>query len=156
MKTQAGVYWSRPFGRKINMKAALKWVLQDENVHTTIPAFANYEEMLEDLSVMQDLTLTPAERQDLNLGQALGLSGVFCQQCGRCREQCPARMDIPTLMRAYMYAAGHQQPAKARDTLRAWTEADIACSRCARCDVRCVLGHDVRSRALEMAPLLAA
>ena len=104
---------------------------------------------------MQDLTLTPAERQDLNLGQGLGLSGVFCQQCGHCRAQCPASMDIPTLMRAYLYAAGHQQPTKARDTLHAWTEADIACSRCARCDVRCALGHDVRSRALEMAPLLA-
>ncbi len=45
MKTQAGVYWDRSRRRKINMTAALKWVLQDENVHTTIPAFSNYEEM---------------------------------------------------------------------------------------------------------------
>jgi aryl-alcohol dehydrogenase-like predicted oxidoreductase len=155
MKTQAGVYWSRPFGRKINMKAALKWVLQNENVHTTIPAFSNYEEMQEDLSVMHDLTMTPEERQDLDLGRALGLSSVFCQQCGRCRAQCPAGMDIPTLMRAYMYAAGHQQPAKARDTLRAWAEADVACTCCVRCDVQCALGGDIRSRALEMAALLA-
>ena len=65
----------RHHGRKINMKAALKWVLQDENVHTTIPAFSNYDEMREDLSVMEDLALTPEERQDLGLGQALGLSG---------------------------------------------------------------------------------
>jgi predicted aldo/keto reductase-like oxidoreductase len=156
MKTQAGVYWSRPLGRKINMKAALKWVLQDENVHTTVPAFANYQEMQEDLSVMQDLTLTPEERRDLDLGQALGLSGTFCQQCGLCREQCPAGMDVPTLMRAYMYAAGHRRPEKARNTLCSWTKADIACPRCARCDVRCVLGHDIRPRALEMALLLAS
>jgi predicted aldo/keto reductase-like oxidoreductase len=154
MKTQAGVYWSRPLGRKINMKAALKWVLQDENVHTTIPAFSNYDEMMEDLSVMEDLGLTPQERQDLGLGQALGLSGYYCQQCGSCLAQCPAGLDVPALMRASMYAFGHRRPEKALDTLRAWTSADVACRRCRRCEVRCPLDLDVRSRALDMARLL--
>jgi len=154
MKTQAGVYWSRPLGRKINMKAALKWVLQDENVHTTIPAFSNYDEMMEDLSVMEDLGLTPQERQDLGLGQALGLSGYYCQQCGSCLAQCPAGLDVRALMRASMYAFGHRHPEKALDTLRAWTSADVACRRCRRCEVRCPLDLDVRSRALDMARLL--
>jgi aryl-alcohol dehydrogenase-like predicted oxidoreductase len=67
MKTMAGVYWDRARTRKINMKAALKWVLQNENVHTVIPAFASFEEMQEDLSVMNDLALTTAERRDLRL-----------------------------------------------------------------------------------------
>ncbi len=154
MKTQAGVYWSRPLGRKINMKAALKWVLQDENVHTTIPAFSNYDEMRESLSVMEDLTLTPEERQDLGLGQALGFSGYYCQMCRRCLQQCPDGMNVPAVMRASMYAFGHQQPGKALETLRGWNSADVACSRCHECNVRCVLGLDVRARALEMARLL--
>jgi len=29
-------------------------VLQNENVHTAIPAFSNYDEMREDLSVMEN------------------------------------------------------------------------------------------------------
>jgi len=116
MKTQAGVYWDRKRTNKINMKAALKWVLQDENVHTTIPAFANYEEMKEDLAVMEDLTLTPQEKSDLELGEKLGFSGCYCQQCGQCAAQCPARMDIPTLMRSHMYAFAHRQPKKAKAT----------------------------------------
>jgi len=153
MKTQAGVYWDRT-RRKINMKAALKWVLQDENVHTTIPAFSNYDELQEDLSIMDDLSLTPEERQDLKLGEVLGLPGMYCQQCGRCLAQCPAGMDIPTLMRASMYAFGHERPERAQDTLRAWTPADIACRRCAGCGVRCSLGLDVRVSALAMARLL--
>ena len=70
MKTQAGVYWDRFRARKINMKAALKWVLQDENVHTTIPAFSNFQEMEEDLSVMGDLELTPEEKRDIELGDS--------------------------------------------------------------------------------------
>jgi len=153
MKTQAGVYWDGT-RKRINMKAALKWVLQDENVHTTIPAFSNYDELQEDLSIMDNLALTPEERQDLRLGETLGLSGMYCQQCSRCVAQCPAGMDIPTLMRASMYAFGHERPERARDTLRAWTSEDIACRRCDRCDVQCSLGLDVRSKAIAMARLL--
>ncbi len=154
MKTQAGVYWDRTRLRKINMKAALKWALQDENVHTTIPAFSNYEEMQEDLSIMDDLTLTSEEKRDLEMGDELGLSGCYCQQCGRCRPQCPAGMDIPTLMRGYMYAFGHRQPGKARDTLRSWTAADVGCKSCRACEVECALGFDVRTRALDIARIL--
>jgi predicted aldo/keto reductase-like oxidoreductase len=131
-------------------------VLQDENVHTTIPAFSNYDELQEDLSIMDNLALTPEERQDLRRGETLGLSGMYCQQCSRCVAQCPAGMDIPTLMRASMYAFGHERPERARDTLRAWTPADIACRRCGKCDVQCSLGLDVRSKALAMASLLDA
>jgi predicted aldo/keto reductase-like oxidoreductase len=154
MKTQAGVYWDRARTRKINMKAALKWVLQDENVHTTIPAFSNFEELEEDLSVMRDLKLTPEEKRDIELGEKMGFSGFYCQQCGRCLPQCPAKMDIPTLMRSHMYAFGHQEPKKARETLRSWTSAEVACRSCAICEVKCSLGFDVKSRALDVARIL--
>ncbi len=154
MKTQAGVYWDRTRLRKINMKAALKWVLQDENVHTTIPAFSNYEEMREDLSIMEDLSLTQEENRDLKLGTGLGLAGLFCQQCRQCQAQCPAGLEIPGLMRAYMYAFGHKKPDKALETLSGWSLAGLACRDCGVCTVRCALGFDVRSRALELAGLL--
>jgi predicted aldo/keto reductase-like oxidoreductase len=154
MKTQAGVYWDRTRSRKINMKAALKWVLRDENVHTTIPAFSNFEEMQEDLSVMEDLNLTPEESRDLKLGTDHGYTGLFCQQCRQCQPQCPAGLEIPGLMRAYMYAFGHNESAKALETLSGWNPAGLACRDCAACTVRCALGFDVRARALELADLL--
>jgi predicted aldo/keto reductase-like oxidoreductase len=154
MKTQAGVYWDRARQNMINMKAALKWVLQDKNVHTTIPAFSNFEEMEEDLSVMEDLNLTPEEERDLRLGEELGLAGLFCQQCRQCVAQCPAGLEIPGLMRAYMYAFGHKKPNKAQETLRGFDSAALACRDCDACTVRCALGFDVRSRALELADML--
>jgi predicted aldo/keto reductase-like oxidoreductase len=154
MKTQAGVYWDRTRLRKINMKAALKWVLQDKNVHTTIPAFSNYEEMQEDLSVMEDLNLTPEESRDLKLETDLGLAGLFCQQCRQCQPQCPSGLEIPGLMRAYMYAFGYNKPHKALETLRGWSSAGLACRDCSTCTVRCASGFNVRSRALELANIL--
>ena len=154
MKTQAGVYWDRLRSHRINMKAALKWVLQEENVHTTIPAFSNFGEMLEDMSVMEDLNLTEPERRDLEAGDELGWSGFYCDQCAQCVAQCPSRLDIPTLMRSHMYAYGHGRPLKARQTLRLWAPSDVACRSCLQCSVHCQRGLDVRSRALEMALLV--
>ena len=154
MKTQAGVYWDRFRIRKINMKAALKWVLQDENVHTTIPAFSNFEEMEDDLDIMTDLALTLEDKRDLKLGDELGLSGCYCQHCGLCLAQCPAELDIPTLMRGYMYAYGYREPKKAWHTLRSLAKSDIKCVDCGPCTVRCALGHDVKTRVLDIARLL--
>jgi predicted aldo/keto reductase-like oxidoreductase len=154
MKTQAGVYWDRLRTRRINMKAALKWVLEDENVHTTIPAFSNFEEMREDLSIMDDLALTADEKRDLEIGDELGLSGFYCDQCGKCVAQCPSRLDIPTLMRSHMYAFGHRRPAKAKQTLREWAPSAVACRSCAECGVRCARGFDVKERALDIARVL--
>ena len=132
------------------MTAALKWVLQDENVHTTIPAPSNFDELREDIAVMKDLNMTSEEERDLKLGTELGLTGLFCQQCRQCQPQCPAGLEIPGLMRAYMYAFGHNQPQKALETLRCWNLTGLACRDCDSCSVRCTLGFDVRSRALEL------
>lgn len=154
MKTQAGVYWDRARKKKINMKAALKWVLNEENVHTTIPAFSNYEEMNDDLSIMEDLSLTKEEKRDLELGEEMGYSGCYCQQCKNCLAQCPGGVDIPILMRGYMYAFAHQQPKKARELLRSWKPEEVACKDCSKCGVECSLGLDVRSRALDIARIL--
>jgi hypothetical protein len=154
MKTQAGVYWDAFRLRKINMKAALKWVLQDEHVCSTIPAFANHDELQEDLSVMKDLAFTPAEERDLRAGGLPGHEGLYCQQCARCVGQCPSRVNLPTLMRSYMYAVGYEEPDRARKTLAGLARPDIACSRCGDCRVRCALGFDVRARALDVARLL--
>ena len=146
MKTQAGVYWDAFRLRKINMKAALKWVLQDEHVCSTIPAFANHDELNEDLAVMKDLAFTPDEERDLRAGGLPGHSGLYCQQCARCVDQCPARVNVPQLMRGYMYAVGYDDPQRARRP-RGLARADIACTRCRDCLVRCALGFDVRARA---------
>jgi hypothetical protein len=154
MKTQAGVYWDALRQRKINMQAALRWVLRDEHVHSSIPAFSNFDEFEEDLAVARDPTLRPEEERDLRLGERAGLPGLYCQQCAACIPQCPRRADVPTLMRAHMYVAGHGQPRHARHVLRGWAPDDIPCPDCEACSVRCALGFDVRERALAVARLL--
>ncbi len=154
MKTQAGVYWDRKEKKKmINMKAALKWALQDENVHTAIPSFKNNDQLYEALSVMENLTLTPQEKADLKLNQGSSSTGLFCSQCEECLPQCPANLDIPTLMRSYMYAYGYERPAKARETLDYARLSNVPCFNCASCSVECSSGFDIKRKVTDIARL---
>lgn len=52
MKVMAGAYWDKERQHPINGKAALKWLLQDTNLHTTIPSADNYDQLETNLSVM--------------------------------------------------------------------------------------------------------
>ncbi|UCE39884.1 MAG: aldo/keto reductase [Candidatus Aminicenantes bacterium] len=154
MKTQAGVYWDKERQEPINMKAALKWALQNENVHTSIPGYTAFDQMELDLSVMEDLTLTPKERADLKLDEGTALAGLYCQQCGTCERQCPSKVDIPTLMRSYMYAYGYKNLSLAHSTIQD-LGARIPCSDCSSCHVLCPNGFDVPKKVQDIIRLKA-
>jgi predicted aldo/keto reductase-like oxidoreductase len=107
---------------------------------------------LEDgLSVMGDLTLTSEEKSDLKLGEKKNMSGLFCQQCGECLSQCPNNVEIPTLMRGYMYAYGYKNMAWAKGAVEQVDTTRISCSDCSACSVNCAMGFDVKSRILDIA-----
>jgi predicted aldo/keto reductase-like oxidoreductase len=133
------------------MKAALKWVLRNENVHTTIPGFTTFEQMQVVLSVMEDLDLTPAEELDLKADEQMGHRGLYCDQCAECARQCPHGVDIPTIMRSYMYAYGYRNLLAAKETFESSGTANLPCAACDRCVVECRMGFDVRQRAMDIA-----
>jgi predicted aldo/keto reductase-like oxidoreductase len=128
----------------VNPRASLKWVLQDSNVHATVPGFSTFEEMNVDLSVMEDLSLNDAERIDLER-EASG-SDLFCQGCGQCLRHCCAELPIPDMMRAYMYAYGYRQPALAQSLLASLELPGHVCEECSSCTVRCTNGWDVAEK----------
>jgi predicted aldo/keto reductase-like oxidoreductase len=155
MKTMAGVYWDRERKHPINAKAALKWVLGDKNVHTAVPCITTFDQLEQDISVMEDLALTPEEKAGLKLGEKLALTGLYCQQCEKCLAQCPNNFDIPTCMRSYMYAYGYRNPFEARKTLETVNMADIPCKSCRTCQVTCSMGFDVRNKIMDIARIKA-
>lgn len=155
MKTQAGVYWDREDkNTMINMKAALKWALQDENVHTAIPSLKTVDQLNEALSVMENLPLTRQERADLKLEAGGYSTGLYCSQCDQCIPQCPKNLDIPTLMRSYMYAHGYKNPAKARRTLNDVGLSEVPCRQCGPCPVECPSGFDVKRKLIDISRLM--
>ncbi len=131
-------------GVNVNPKAALKWVLQDTNVTTTIPGFTAFDQMQTDLSVMEDLALTKQEQEDLNLQSSI--PGLYCQGCDTCAGQCPKGLPIPDLMRAYMYTYGHRNLGAAQDLVLSLDVPSNPCRDCQDCPVKCARGFDVADR----------
>ena len=49
MKTMAGGYLDKERTQKVNTRAALKWALQNPNIHTAIPGFTSFDQLEESL-----------------------------------------------------------------------------------------------------------
>jgi hypothetical protein len=65
-----------------------------------------------------------------------------------------AGVDIPTLMRSYMYAFGYRSPGKARETLEQVKIANVPCLSCNSCNVKCTSGFDIKRKATDIARIL--
>jgi len=152
MKTITGESWmiSNKQVPVSNPKAALKWVLQNENIHTAVPGFTTFDQLEADLSIMEDLTLTPEEEQYLKLARTNHKDSLFCQGCGTCLKQCKIAPDIPTLMRSYMYAYGYRDLAAAARGIESVKDNPIACADCSSCVVKCRMGFDIKERAADI------
>jgi predicted aldo/keto reductase-like oxidoreductase len=151
MKPMAGGFHDRERKKPINCKAALKFVLQDENITTAIPGITNFDHLAMNASVNQDLTLTEEERADLAEGKSQ--SGLYCQACEQCVPNCPKGLPIPEIMRAYMYTYGYGQPEMAHYLLTSLDLPENPCGECSRCTAVCVKGFNLAERITDVSRL---
>ncbi len=145
MKTQGGAKLNRD--TKVNHKAALKWVLNDGNVCTTIPGITTFDQMDLDFGVMSDLSLSEGEKRDLKISSMIK-GPLYCQQCGSCISSCLKAVDIPTLMRTYMYAEGYGNLIHAGLTLDSLPPEKglTVCMSCSQCTAVCRQGISISER----------
>lgn len=144
MKTMAGAYWDQERQDPINTRAALKFILQNENIHTSIPGVTAFHELEDNFLVNRDITMTPDEIQDLRLDHATG--GMYCFGCEKCIEQCPQKLPVPDMMRSFMYAYGYKDLSLARETMDSLNISGDACGNCTSCSVKCVQGFNVAEK----------
>jgi len=149
MKTMTGGYLDEEKKVPLNYKAALKWVLSNPHIHTTIPGIANYEMLLENWSVASDISLSAAERKDLDF--AYHQTGMFCKGCQVCRGQCPENLPVPDLMRSFMYNYGYSSPSEAYNVVASLGLPDNPCDDCSECMVKCASGFNVKKKVADIA-----
>lgn len=142
MKVMGGTVSGEP--KAGNAIAALKWVLRDTNVHTVTLGFTTFDQITLDLSVMENPTLTDTEKRDLQVEASL--PGLYCQGCGQCLKECLAKLPIPDLMRAYMYAYGYHQRALAQDLVVSLGLPRQICEGCSSCPVKCLNSWNVAGK----------
>jgi uncharacterized protein len=152
MKTTAGASRDKS-GPPLNTNAALKWVLQNENVASIVSGMSSVEELQKNLAMIQNLKMSDQELKDLNLAELDSEPSLYCHQCKKCIPQCPHHLDIPTMMRSYMYAYGYKNTEQAWYTLASVDLTGRPCKNCEVCNVKCTAGFDVKQKIADIARL---
>ncbi|GMV91477.1 MAG: hypothetical protein AMXMBFR82_12550 [Candidatus Hydrogenedentota bacterium] len=143
MKTQAGGYKTDTMPGATPHQAAIKWVLQNPNIHCCVPAMVNLQEVVEDTGAM-GLKLTRADEEAL-AEYARYTRSRYCRLCKECLGSCPLGVDIPTVNRSLMYADGYNDYGLAQETYARLPLhlSAAACTNCETCTARCVKGLNI-------------
>jgi uncharacterized protein len=145
MKTMAGGFHDKERTKPVNCKAALKFVLSDENITTAIPGITNFDMLAMNASVNRDLVMSEEEQADLALLESLP-EGLYCQGCRQCVPDCAKGLPIPDLMRAYMYTYGYRDPQQAHSLLTSLNLEENPCAGCTACTATCAKNFAVSER----------
>ncbi len=128
------------------MLAALKWVLRDSHVHTTIPSMTDMDQLEDNLKAMRE-PFSPKEEQ-LLARQLEFIAPLYCRMCGECDGQCSKGLPVATVLRYLSYADGYGQFALARENFQQLPAetASVRCGDCPACTVKCPFGVKVAQR----------
>ena len=153
MKTMAGGgFLDKEKTRPINSTAALKWVLSNPDVTTTIPGMTDFDQLDLNVKILSDISITDQEKNDLIVAAAD--KGLYCTGCSVCLNTCPKNLPVPDLMRAYMYAYGYSNPAMAYALLAELGTNDNPCKECSSCKVKCTKRFDLREKIADISRLV--
>lgn len=143
MKTQAGGYTEKSMGNLNPHQAALKWVLSNPNVTSTIPSMVSFRQVEENFLVMGS-DFGWLDRKTLHrYGEAV--TDKLCRFCDSCLPQCPYGVSVSDVNRSVMYADGYGDEALARENYGEIHPARNAsqCANCDECVIQCRYGINV-------------
>ena len=153
MKTLAGGgFFDKEKTKPINTTAALKWALSNQHITTTIPGMTDFDQLDLNVKILTNITLSDKELNDLVVPTAE--SGLYCNGCRNCIEQCSKKLPVPDLMRAYMYAYGYSNPAMAHSLLMEIGTTGNPCSDCTDCNVDCIKKFRIREKITDISRLV--
>ena len=154
MKTFVGGVEDAEGKKTIDAKACLKWVWQNKNITTIIPGITSYDQLEDCVTAIKSPVLSEDEKK--YLASLCNSDMMFCQQCGKCMDQCPENLPIPDMMRAYMYTYGYKFAHLSKETLAGLSLPDDMCSSCTGgCKVKgCPSGFNVGAKIAAIKPVM--
>jgi predicted aldo/keto reductase-like oxidoreductase len=137
------------------MAAALKWVLRNPGIHTTIPSMTDNDQLDQNFRVMaetfgdDDARILAARLEEIR--------PYVCRMCGKCEGQCPKGLPVSYMVRYAMYADMYGQFALGRQNFQTLSgeQQSVRCSDCPTCSVKCPNGVQVASRLIRAQELFA-
>ncbi len=143
MKTQAGGYDDQATEHINPHQAALKWVLSNEGVTSTIPSMVSFQQVEENVQVMgSSFGLQDREILD-TYGNAI--DSRLCRLCGECLPQCPKGVQVNDINRCVMYADMYRDISLAVENYNELPASRnlSQCADCTDCIIDCRYGLNV-------------
>ena len=148
-----------PKGKKVLTNegplAAVKWVLRNPDISTTVPHSDNIEQVEMNFRAMTE-SYTPQDEKTL-FARNEEIRPLYCRMCYACKGKCPNGVPVTDELRylAYNDFAGDFRQARTHfmrlpDEIRA-----VRCSDCSTCAIQCPNEVAVRSRLIRAQDLLA-
>ncbi|MGE5569228.1 MAG: aldo/keto reductase [Rhodospirillales bacterium] len=137
------------------MTAALRWVLKNPSVATTIPSMTDIEQLEDNFKTMSQ-KFSDADQKVLT-ARLEEIRPEYCRMCGRCDGKCPQGLPVSDVLRYLTYADGYGQFALGREHFLQLSEPlrSVRCSDCASCPIRCPNGVRVTERLIRAQELFA-
>lgn len=137
------------------MVAALKWVLNDPHVNTTVPSMTDMDQLEDNFKVMGS-RFDERDQQILAL-QLQYIAPLYCRMCGACDGKCPQGVPVADVLRILTYADGYGQFSLARERFQELPEdvAAVRCNACSECSIQCPNGVRVAERLIRAQELFA-
>jgi hypothetical protein len=135
--------------------SALKWVLRDTRIATTVPSMTdvdqlqmNFRAMSEPFGAADEQLLARIDRE---------IRPLYCRMCYQCSGQCPKGAAIPESLRYLSYADFYGQFGLGREHFLALPEEAkaVRCGDCTSCQVHCPNGVHVSERLMRAQDLFA-
>jgi hypothetical protein len=130
-------------------QAMLKWVLENRDISSAVIEMLTFEELEEDLAVIGK-PLSAKERRNL-FRYVLENSKDYCHMCGRCRKNCPSRIETTSILRYLAYYEGYNKTSMAKEAYSRLkpTQTVISCTNCGECEKACLYGVSIREKIRE-------
>jgi uncharacterized protein len=128
------------------MLSALKWVLKNPNIDTTIPSMTDMDQLDENLKAMS--APFSATDEKVLAAQLEHISPMYCRMCQECTGTCAKGLPVQDMLRVLTYADGYGQFALARERFLELPQehTQVRCNECPTCSFTCPLGVKVAER----------
>jgi predicted aldo/keto reductase-like oxidoreductase len=135
--------------------AAIKWVLLNPAISTTVPYVKNIQELEMNVRAMSEAYTHKDEKMLYSRNE--DIRPYYCRMCYECKDICPKGMPVTDVLRflAYNDFGGNFNQAKSNFNSLSDEIRNVRCSDCTSCKVQCPNGVDVQNRLIRAQELLA-
>jgi predicted aldo/keto reductase-like oxidoreductase len=124
-----------PGGKKLSPLKILRYIVENENIHTVTPGIEN-EKQLEEIVKAGDKEYSLSEEEKKNLLEEVKFLGTdFCRQCGYCMP-CPQGINIPQIQKILLMWE-IKKDEKIRENYIKLEKKASECIECKKCEEKC-------------------